>query len=92
MPRQSLGSTGIPTVQPAVAIAIKSSRMQQRFGTLFQVTSRLPALPADLAHRILDAAARLGPKIARDGWIDKRRAMRSVSSPLWASFQSEITN
>jgi len=66
--------------------------MQQRFGTLFQVTSRMPAVAADLAHGILDACARLGPKIARDGWIDKRRAMRSVSSPLWASFQSEITN
>ena len=57
--------------------------MQQRFGTLFQVTSRMPAVAADLAHRILDAAARLSPKIARGGWIDKRRvdAVRQ-QSPL----------
>ena len=71
-PRQSLEATRIPTIQTAVAIAIESSRMQQRFGTLSPVTSRMPTLPADLAHRILDAAARLSRRIARGGRIDKR--------------------
>ena len=52
-PCQSLGPTRIPTIQTAVAIAITSSRIQQRF-TLSQVTSPMPALPAHLAHRILD--------------------------------------
>jgi hypothetical protein len=52
-PRQSLEPKRIPTIQTAVAIAIESSRMQQRFGILSQVTSRLPTFPADLARRIL---------------------------------------
>ena len=62
-----IGTYTDPTVQTAAAIAIKSSRSQQRFGTLSQVTRRMPALPTDLAHRILDAAARLSRRIAQRG-------------------------
>jgi hypothetical protein len=57
-PRQSLGPALIPTIQTAVATAIESSGTQKRFGTLSQVTSRMPALPANLAL-VRDAAVRL---------------------------------
>jgi hypothetical protein len=64
--------------------------MQQRFGTLFQITSRMPALRADLARRILTGAARLALNIALDGWIGGADSMRSARNGLWTSFQTEI--
>jgi hypothetical protein len=64
--------------------------MEQRLGTLSEITSRVPALPTDLARRTLAGAACLALKVARDGWINGAASMRSARGRLWTSFQTEI--